>query len=54
MLRVLPAPPERPSKLAEGIEKAAKKDCRNAYSGAGLLAVIPLAADAVKGDGCKW
>ena len=37
------------------IEKAAKVDCRKAYAGAGLLAVVPLAADALgKAGGCKW
>ena len=43
------------AKLAEDIEKSAKPDCRNAHSGMGLLAVVPLAADALKKDGgCKW
>lgn len=52
-MQLLPHPPERKGKLEEGIEKAAKKDCREAYSGLGLLAVIPLAANAVT-DKCKW
>ena len=54
VLQLLPRPPEIRSKLAEDIEKAAKADCRTAYSGAGLLAVAPLAADALRGKGCKW
>lgn len=55
VLPVLPRPPERDEKLAREIEKAAKTDCRNAYTGLGPLAVIPLAIDAVRKDGgCKW
>jgi hypothetical protein len=54
LLPVLPAPPQRRSKLAEDIDKAAKKDCRTAYSGMGLLAVVPLARDSVKDNGCRW
>lgn len=54
-LPVLPRPPELDDKLARDIEKAAKADCRKAYAGAGLLAVVPLAADALgKSGGCKW
>ena len=55
VLPVLPRPPEQDDKLARDIEKAAKLDCRKAYAGAGLLAVVPLAADALgKSGGCKW
>jgi hypothetical protein len=40
------------------IEAARRKDCKSAYAGAGLLAVIPLAIDAVRSaandSGCKW
>jgi hypothetical protein len=54
-LPLLPRPPEVDDKLAREIEKAAKTDCRKAYAGAGLLAVVPLAADALgKAGGCKW
>jgi hypothetical protein len=53
-LPVLPRPPEVDDKLARDIEKAGKADCRKAYAGAGVLAVVPLVADAVKGSGCKW
>ena len=54
-MNLLPPPPERKNKLAEDIAKAAKKDCKEAYAGLGLLAVIPLALDAVKTkDNCKW
>lgn len=55
VLPLLPRPPELPDKLAEDIARAAKKDCRTAYQGAGLLAVVPLAAEALRKDsGCKW
>lgn len=55
VLPVLPRPPDRDEKLAREIEKAARSDCRSAYSALGPLAVIPLAVDAVRKDGaCKW
>jgi hypothetical protein len=50
----MPHPPETKSKLTEGIEKAAKPDCRQAYAGMGLAAVVPLAIDAARDKGCKW
>lgn len=53
-LPVLPRPPEVDEALARDIEKAGKTDCRKAYAGAGVLAVVPLVADALKGSGCKW
>jgi hypothetical protein len=55
VLQLLPAPPERKSKLSEDLEKAAKEDCRKAYGEAGLLAVVPLVLDAAKSNkGCRW
>jgi Meckel syndrome type 1 protein len=54
LVEMLPQPPERKSKLEQSIENAANKDCRNAYAGAGILAVVPLAVDAARGKGCKW
>jgi len=37
------------------MEKSARDDCRKAYGQQlGLLAVVPLAADAAKNKGCKW
>jgi hypothetical protein len=54
LLPALPRPPEVPDKLGSAIEKAAKEDCRKAYAAAGLLAVVPLAVDAVREGGCKW
>jgi hypothetical protein len=54
VLSLLPRPPEK-NKLATEIDKSGKADCRTAYSGLGPLAVLPLAADALKKDGgCKW
>ena len=54
LLPALPRPPEVPDKLGSAIEKTAKEDCRKAYAGAGLLAVVPLAVDALREGGCKW
>jgi hypothetical protein len=55
VLQLLPRPPERPDKLARDIGNAARNDCREAYGGAGLLAVVPLVLDAARKDGgCKW
>lgn len=55
VLPVLPRLPERDDKLAREIEKAGKADCSKAYRDAGLAAVIPLVADALKKEGgCKW
>jgi len=55
-LPVLPRLPEADEKLAKDIQKSARGDCRTAWAGAGLLAVVPLAVDAVRGKdgGCKW
>ncbi|MBG0881927.1 hypothetical protein H0X90_34565 [Burkholderia sp. 9775_39] len=36
------------------VSKAARIDCRNAYSKRGLLAIPSLAFDAVRDTGCKW
>ena len=41
-------------RLGEGAKRAEKKDCLKAYSGIGLLAVIPLAVSTVVDTGCKW
>jgi hypothetical protein len=54
VLNLVPPPPERKSTLADSIEKAAKTDCRKAYSGMGPLAVLPLAVDALRDGGCRW
>lgn len=54
VIDLIPPPPERKSKLEQSVEDATKKDCRKSYDGMGLLAVIPLAVDAVRDKGCKW
>jgi hypothetical protein len=54
LLPVLPHPPEARSKLADDLQKAGKPDCRTAYGGMGVLAVVPLALDAVGDKGCRW
>lgn len=54
VLNLVPPPPERKSKLAEDIAKTARPDCKEAYAGLGILAPLPLAADALRGKGCKW
>lgn len=54
LLNLVPPPPERKSPLAQGIEKAARPDCRKAYSGMGALAAVPLTVDALREGGCRW
>jgi len=54
VIDLIPPPPERKSKLEQAMEDAANKDCRKAYSGAGILAIVPLAVDAARGKGCNW
>jgi hypothetical protein len=56
VLPVVPLPPEKVKKpnLAEAIAKAAKPDCRTAYSELGLLAIPPLVASTVGDGGCRW
>jgi len=54
LVPMLPAPADKKTQLETDLEKAGKADCKSAYAGAGLLAVIPLAKDAVTGKGCKW
>jgi len=54
LIDLIPPPPERKSKLEQAVEDATNKDCRKAYAGAGLLAIVPLAVDAARGKGCNW
>jgi hypothetical protein len=54
VLQLLPRPPELPNKLAKDIEKTAKPNCKDAYAGGGLLAIVPLVLDTVRQEGCKW
>ncbi|MFZ6874261.1 hypothetical protein ACO0LF_19565 [Undibacterium sp. Di27W] len=41
-------------RLGEGTKRAEKKECLKAFSGLGVLAVIPLAVSTVVDTGCKW
>ena len=54
LFELMPHPPERKNKIAEGVDAAAKADCRKAYSDAGLLAAVPLLIDAARDKGCRW
>jgi len=54
LLPAVPRPPDHPDKLEKDVERAKRADCRSAYQGGGLLAVIPLAIDTVRDKGCKW
>ena len=52
---LLPGPADdSKSKLGKEIDKAGRADCKEAYQNNGILAVLPLAKDAVTGKGCKW
>lgn len=48
------AEPEQESRLAKDFQKSVRADCKEAYSGFGLLAVVPLVLDTVRDKGCKW
>ena len=54
VLNLFSPPPEKESKLAKDIQKAAQPDCRNAYAGMGLLAAPFLLWDSVTDTGCRW
>lgn len=50
----MPPAPERKTKEQEAIEKAWKPDCKDAYKGLGLLAVVPLLANEIGEGSCRW
>jgi hypothetical protein len=54
VLNLFPPPPEKETKLARDIGKAAQPDCRDAYAALGLLAVPFLLKDALTDAGCRW
>ena len=54
LVPMLSAPPDHESQLSRDLQKAAKPDCSQAYAGSGLLAVLPIARDAITGKGCKF
>jgi len=50
----MPAVPPKKSKMEEAIENARKPDCRTAYAGLGLAAVVPLIANEFGEGTCRW
>ncbi|MCH7344033.1 hypothetical protein LZ017_11650 [Pelomonas sp. CA6] len=54
LIRTVPVPPEHKNKVEKAVENAANKDCRDAYARYGVLAALPLAADALRDKGCRW
>lgn len=54
LLDVLPVPPERKSKVGESIDAAGRADCRDAHRDTGLVGGIAVAADTLRGKGCRW
>ena len=50
----MPPAPERKTKEQLAIEKAWKPDCKDAYKGLGLLAVVPLLANEIGEGNCRW
>jgi hypothetical protein len=50
----MPPAPERKTKEQIAIEKAWKPDCKDAYKGLGLLAVVPLIANEFGEGSCRW
>ncbi len=50
----MPPVPPRKSKLEQAIENARKPDCRTAYQGLGLAAVVPLIANQFGEGTCRW
>lgn len=54
VVQALPKPPIDKDALAEEMKKAGQQECRKAYADKGLLAVVPLARDALRDKGCRW
>ena len=50
----MPPAPERKTKEQVAIENAWKPDCKDAYKGLGLLAVVPLLANEIGEGTCRW
>jgi hypothetical protein len=46
--------PNQDHQVEDPLERARRSDCKTAYAGLGILALIPLAKDAITGSGCKW
>ena len=54
ILPLVPKPPDTKTAIEKAVKKGERPDCRNAYGGAGPLAVVPIIVDAVRDKGCKW
>jgi hypothetical protein len=50
----MPPVPEKKSQLEKSIEAARKPDCRTAYQGLGLAAIVPLIANEFGEGNCRW
>ncbi|HRA23870.1 MAG TPA: hypothetical protein PLK52_09930, partial [Usitatibacteraceae bacterium] len=50
----MPPAPERKTKEQIAIENARKPECKDAYKGLGLLAVVPLIANEFGEGNCRW
>jgi hypothetical protein len=50
----MPPVPEKKSKMETAIENARKPDCRTAYQGLGLAAIVPLIANEFGEGSCRW
>lgn len=46
--------PPRNKRFEEQMRRAIPPDCRKAYAGIGLFAIVPLIFSTVTGIGCKW
>jgi len=54
LIQILPGVPDTRSKMEKAIDEAKREDCRQAHADKGLLGAAALAADALRGKGCKW
>ena len=50
----MPPVPEKKSQMETAIENARKPDCRTAYQGLGLAAIVPLIANEFGEGNCRW
>ena len=50
----MPAVPAKKSQMETAIENARKPDCRTAYQGLGLAAIVPLIANEFGEGKCRW
>ncbi|WP_133678775.1 hypothetical protein [Paludibacterium purpuratum] len=48
------ATPPAKTPLQQSLEASARPECRHAYSGMGLLAIVPLVVDTATDRGCRW